>query len=167
MVAHVGHDVGHAELAVGNHPQGHILSIGVDAECPRQVAVEAPDMMVEETPHAGIADAPAREVGEGVGPLPREVLVLAVIPPHLARKLDGVLRTQHVVLVLSIEAADAALVGVRTDGIVGHAQRYPHHALLGLLAVGAAALHFQNPRLVGVADAEGLALAIVAVGFYQ
>ena len=79
----------------------------------------------------GITDAPAREIGEGIGTVIGEFLVLACKPAHGTGILNHILRETHIFLVLHVEAADAALVGVSADGIVGDAYSYPYGALFG------------------------------------
>ena len=119
--------------------------------------------MVEEAPHACVAEAAAREVGEGVGVLPREVGVLAREPSHLASIGDDVLRVDDVLLVLHVELAYAALVGMGAYSIVGDTHSHPHNALGAL----ASALHLHDPRLIGVADGECLALGAVAILLHE
>ena len=129
MVAHAVFHVLDAQLAVGHDPERHVLSIWVLALCPRQIAVEGVVEMAEEAPHTRFAETASAEVGERIGVLPGEVFVLALEPSHLSRIFHHVLRIEHVLLVLHVELADAALVGMCADGIVGNAQGDPHHAL--------------------------------------
>ena len=167
VVAHVGHDVLHAQFLFGDDPQRHVLRILVLAQRPGQISLHALHVVVVETPHAGIADTATAKVGERIGILKRELLVLAVEPPHFTRILDDILRVQHVLLVLQGEGAYAALVGMSADGVVGNSPGHPHHTLLRHLTVGSAALHLQNPRLLWVTDGKCLTLRVVAVSLCQ
>ena len=164
MVAHIVHDVGNTQLMVGNDPQRHILGIGVDAQRPRQVTVHTLNMVIEEAPYTSITDATAREIGEGISHLPREVFILTVVPAHLLGILDGILRAHHIVLVLRIETSDTALVGMTANCVIGNSQSHPYHTFLRLLTVRTATLHLHNPSLVGVANSNGLTFTVVAVG---
>ena len=119
VVAHGHLDVFHRELLVGDYPQRHILGVFILAESPGQVTVEAADEMVEESPHARVAEAAALEVGFGVGHLPREVGILAGEPALRAGEGNDVFSVSDVLLILHVELSDAALVGVGADGVVG------------------------------------------------
>ena len=182
MVAHGRLHVLHAQQAVGLHPQGHHLSVGIAALSPGNIAVHAVGVAVEELPHTGVTDTAAREVGLSVGSVVAEVLVLALVPAHQAGIRDHVLRPQHRLLPLLLllhghEACDAALVGVAADHVVGHAASHPYRAsqLLQLRRLQRSLHrvghpgphHLHNPRLVGVADSKRLALRAVAVLLYQ
>ena len=56
---------------------------------------------------------------------------------------------------------------MRTDGIIGNTHRHPYGTLLGDGTVRTAALHLHDPRLVGIADGEGLTLGVIAVLLHQ
>ena len=138
--------------------------------------------LVEHSPHAQVAEAGAIE-GDGVVDIgERELLIGAVIKLHVLGKLDDVVGIdavdlgvfQELVDVLEGDASlafsgsqreggNAGLVGVTADIAVGDATGHPHGAFVSL----ALANHLEDPHLFGVADAERLALADVAVVGHQ
>ena len=92
----------------------------------------------------------------------REVLVLAREVAALAGEVEEVGRVHDVLLVFVVHLADAGLVGVARDGVVGDAHRYPHRTFLGSLAD-----HLHHPELVFVGDRERFARRGVAVVLHE
>ena len=160
MVAQAFLHIGNTEFAIWHNPQGHRLGVEVLAQYEWQILV-AKSLAVAaiDTPHACLADAAATEVVLGISVKEAEVAVLAAEPPLAARKGDAVLREHNVLLILLVKGADAALVGMGANGIVGHTQGYPRHGL----AACTTAHHLHDPCLVGVADAEHLTRTAIAI----
>ncbi len=162
----------------------------------RQILVHIRAVVAEEAPHAGVGIAHILEVDGAVGVAERELIVETVIKIFLAGKADHIpcvdalyLRLADILQMLAADAlevlrlldflfdnkavvpaftfawekADAAEVGVGAYAVVGDAQRHPYSAF----AAGPFAYDFHNPRLVGVADGDALARAVVAVFLHQ
>ena len=163
MVTHGHLYVLHAQLTTGHHPQGHILSCSVFAKSPRQIFVHAFGIAIEERPNTGITDAASTEIRLCVSHLPVEVSILATEPSFFTGKSNHVFGIHHIVLVFHIELANATLIGMATDGIVGNTLCHPNDALLSF----SFALHFHDPCFVRVADGECLTFGAVAVGLSQ
>ena len=163
MVAHASLQLLQAHLVVGDNPQRHRLGILLLTHSIGQIAIHVGREMIEEAPHAGLAVAASAKVGSSVGRIKREILVLSAEEALLAGKLDDILRVEHVLLVLQVKRSDAALVGMSADSIVRNADGHPN----GTRAPRALANHLHNPRLVGVADSEGLAFRIISVLLHQ
>ena len=114
--------------------------------------VKSISIVIEEAPNACIAEAATREIRESICILPRELRILTIKPSHLTGVRNYVLRVKHVLLVLHVELANTALVGMSANCIIGYAQSYPNNTF----RTSTGTLHLHNPSLVGVADRESL-----------
>ena len=151
MVSHASLYILYAHLLVRNHPEWHILSIRILAECPRQITAHILEV-VEQSPSTGIAEAATREIRFGISHLPGEVSILAAEPALAAREGYHVLGKHDILLVLHIKLADATLVGMGTDSLIWDALSHPDHAL----TARSLAHHLHDPSLVRIADGKGL-----------
>ena len=150
MIAHHILYILNAHLLVRNHPERHILRIRILAECPIQIWSHVIEV-VEHRPCTGIAETTAREIRLGISHLPREICILALEPALAASKRNHVLGIHHVLLVLHVELADAALVGMSTDCIIRNTEGYPYSTL----GTGTFTHHLHDPSLIRIADGEG------------
>ena len=119
--------------------------------------------MVEERPSACIAETLATEVGRRVGRREREIGIFSVEIAFLARKLDDVFGIHHILFVFQVKLVDATLVGVRTDAIVGDANRHPN----GTFFLIAFANHLHNPHLVRVGNGERFAFRRITIASHE
>ena len=163
MVSHTCLHLLDRDLVVGNNPQRHIFGIFIFTQCPWEITVEALVKMTEETPNACVAESAPAEIGSCIYPLPREIGVHASKPSLRTSKADYILGIKDILLVLHIEFAYAALVGMGTNGIVGNTHSHPNHAL----GTRSLAHHLHNPSLVGVTDGKCLATTTEAVSLCQ
>ena len=124
-----------------------------------KILVHAFHKVVEETPSTGIADSERGEVCRSIRLRERELGVGTVKISLGASKGDDVRRTHHVLLVLHVEAVNAALVRVARNAVVRNAHGNPDNALL----VGSLAYHLENPNFVRVTNGEGFAGGGVAI----
>ena len=159
MVAHHILYILNAHLLVRNHPERHILRIRILAECPIQIRTHIIEV-VQHRPGTCIAETTTREIRLCIRHLPGEISILALEPALAAGKRYHILGIHHVLLVLHVELADAALVGMCTDGIIRNAESYPYSTL----GTGTLTHHLHDPSLVRIADGEGLTARVVTVG---
>ena len=181
VVAHVAHQVAEAQLLLGFDPQRYMVARGKIAVDVGQVLVHVAAVMPEEAPYAGIGVAHVLEVDGAVGIAEGELSVGAAEEPHLAGETDYIggvdalhLGTMYFFEAIAVDAAVltflllwevayAAQVGVGRYAVVGDSQCHPY----GTLAARAFAYHLHYPRLVGVADGDALASAVISVFLNQ
>ena len=186
MVALEGHHVAEADfvlrLDIQRHAVGEVLAHDVVP-----IFVHAVADLVEHSPHAQVADAGRAEVYGGVGGAEVEVFVLAAEVAVATGHVDDVVRVDdfHLFIVellpvfvgdgglavAELEGGDACGVGVTAHIAVGDTDGHPHGATVGIDGV-ASLCHYRCvafghdlhiPHLVGVADAERLAVGAVAI----
>ena len=162
MVAHGLLQVADRDFPVGLHIERHgLLALALDIG---QVGLAGGlAELVEIAPYTGITETHPAEVQRIVGIGKAEVLVGPVKITFLAGKRNHVGRIHAVVLVVQVELADTALVGMGGNAVIGHPDSDPHRTL----RTGTFADHFQNPGLVGVGYRERFASAVIAIFLHQ
>ena len=164
MIAHHVLHVLTGEFLFRLHPEGQRLSRGITHDVGQPALHVALAPSVEEAPHPGLAASQRHKVGRGISLPEGEVaVVLTFIITLPAGKRYHVFAVAAAFGVVEGEATDAALVGVRRDAIVGHAQGHPH----GALFLPTLAYHLHEPHLVLVGHGEGLALAGISVARHR
>ena len=190
MVALETHHVAEGDLPVGLDIQRHTMA-QVLARDIIPVFVHAFADLVEHGPHAQVTDTGCAEIDGGIGGGEVELVVLAVEIALATCEVDDVVFVDdfHLFIieflpvfvgdgglpVAEFEGGDPGGVGVTADIAVGDAYRHPHGAPVGVDGVAglrdlwriALGHDLHVPDLIGVADAERLAVTAVAIFINQ
>src|SRR5574344_1151441 len=113
----------------------------------------------EKTPYTGFANTRSFEIQRAVGGGEIKIFIFTFIISFFSGKADNVFGIEAVVFIILEKLANATLVGVATDAVVGNAYGYPESTF----ATGAFANHFHNPRFFRICNGEGLSFAGITV----